>query len=596
MKKEKGVLSRLFQYAGKYKYFTVASCLLSGLSAMLSLIPFVCIWLVIRELFKVMPDVSNAQGISVYGWTAVGVAALSILLYFAGMVMAHLAAFHTAKNMKKRALEHILKLPVSYFSQNASGRLRKIIDDNAGLTESFLAHQLPDLAGAVMMPIAILVLLVLFDWRLGLLCILPLIVGFLMMKSIMSGKNADAMKCYMNALEDMSGKAVEYIRGIPVVKTFGQTVFSFKSFNESIENYKKFAQSYALSCRIPMTSFTLAINGAFLLLIPVGILFIAVAPDYECFLLDFIFYIIFTPCCAVMFNKIMYTGESVMIAKEAVSRVDALLAEKPLAEATQLKTPDKTDIVFDHVFFAYPGSKTDALKDVSFTVPAGKTYALVGPSGGGKSTTASLVPRFFDVSEGEIRIGGVDVRCIPQHTLSNMISFVFQNTRLFKTSVLDNIRMGKDDAIREEIMEALEKVNCDEIVQKLPDGLDTVIGDGSHLSGGEQQRIALARTILKNAPIVILDEATAFADPENERKIQLAFEKLTEGKTVLMIAHRLSTVRNADCILVLEEGKLKEQGTHDELLRIGGHYADMWKEYQSSTSWDVTGKEAICHA
>ncbi|WP_304942251.1 ABC transporter ATP-binding protein [Vallitalea guaymasensis] len=592
MNKKKKGLSHLFEYTGKYKVLTILSCILSGISAILSLVPFICIWLVVKELFNNIPDIHKTQGLSFYGWLAVYSALLSILIYFVSMMLAHIAAFRTAKNMKRKALTHLMKLPLGYFSQTTSGGLRKIIDDNAGLTETFLAHQLPDLSGALLMPIAILILLFAFNWKLGILCLIPLLVGFLFIKHLMSGKNAKFMSKYMGALEDMNGEAVEYIRGIPVVKTFGQTIYSFKSFHSSIMKYKEFATTYAINCRIPMAGFTVSINGAFILLIPVGILLIAGANDYNMFLLDLIFYILFTPICTAMISKIMYASDNIMITKEAVKRIDSILEQQPLVETKTPQVPVNPNIKFNNVSFSYPNSDKKALCGISFNLPQGNTVALVGPSGGGKSTIAALVPRFFDVQSGSIKIDGIDVRNISTKELMSQVAFVFQDTHLFKSSILDNIKIAKPSASREQVINAINAAQCNDIIDKMPNGLDTVIGEkGVYLSGGEMQRIALARAILKDAKIVILDEATAFADPENEYKIQIAFEKLTKGKTVLMIAHRLSTVKNADCILVIDKGRVKEKGTHDELIKKNNVYAHMWKDYQTSITWKV-GKEA----
>lgn len=592
MSKKKKGLAHLLEYTGKYKILTILSCLLSGISAILSLVPFVCIWLVVKELFDNMPDVQNAQGLSYYGWLAVYSALISILIYFISMMLSHIAAFRTAKNMKRKALSHLMKLPLGYFSQKTSGGLRKIIDDNAGLTETFLAHQLPDLSGALLMPIAILVLLFTFNWKLGILCLIPILVGFLFVKHLMSGKNAEFMSKYMEALENMNGEAVEYIRGIPVVKTFGQTIYSFKNFHTSIMGYKEFATTYAINCRIPMAGFTVSINGSFLLLIPVGIILIAGANNYDMFLLDLIFYILFTPICTTMISKIMYAGDNLMITKEAVKRIDSILEQQPLVETKNPQVPINSNIDFDNVNFSYPNSDKKALHNISFNLAQGTTVVLVGPSGGGKSTIAALVPRFFDVESGSIKIDGIDVRNISTKQLMSQVAFVFQDTHLFKSSILDNIKIAKPDASKEEVLNAINAAQCNDIIAKMPNGLDTVIGEkGVYLSGGEMQRIALARAILKDAKIVILDEATAFADPENEYKIQIAFEKLTKGKTVLMIAHRLSTVKNADCILVIDKGKIKEKGTHNELISKNNLYAHMWKNYQTSITWKVE-KEA----
>lgn len=573
-KQKNGELSRMFGYAGKFHVLTVLGCVLSGISTILSMLPFVCIWLVIRDLIQAFAagDISLATGSAHYAWMAVVFAAASILIYFIALNCTHLAAFRTATNMRKSAIHHIVTLPLGYFSQNASGRLRNIIDDNAGLTEGFLAHQLPDLTGAAVMPVAVIILIFLFDWRLGICCLIPMGISVIFLKQMMGGDNAQFMGKYMTALETMNKEAVEYIRGIPVVKVFQQTIYSFKNFHAAIEEYEKFASGYALKCRIPLTGFTVTLNGTFVLLIPVAMFILSGVSGqaaYENVVLDFLFYSLFTPVCATMMNRIMFASEQLMAAKSAVSRVDEILQEKPLKEPEHPLIPADASIVFSDVSFAYPGAKEKALDHISFEVPTGKTVALVGASGSGKSTAASLIPRFYDVQSGSVTIGGVDVRNIEKQELMKRVAFVFQNTCLFKDTLLNNIKAARPDATREEVLKAADEAQCKDIIDRLPDGLDTLVGTGgTYLSGGENQRIALARAILKDAPIIVLDEATAFADAENEHQIQLAFERLTQNKTVMMIAHRLSTIQDADLILVFKEGQIAERGTHEELVAL----------------------------
>ena len=585
--KKQNSLSRILSYAGGHKKLTLLGCILSALSAVLGLIPYVCVWLAARSVLETWPGLDGTHSLDRWGWTAVWTAVGSIVLYFAALMSTHIAAFRTARNIRRAAMAHVLKLPLGFFTGNQSGRLRKLIDDNAGLTEDLLAHKLPDLAGTVVTPVAAVVMLFLFDWKMGLLCLLTMVLALLSMCLMMGGKNAGFFHRYQKEIERMSGEAVEYVRGIPVVKMFQQTVYSFKAFYTAIKDYSDLASQYALSCRVGQTCFLTCINGAFALLIPAALL-LASGRDVRTVLANFIFYALFAPACGQMINRIMYMSEAVMEADEAVGRLDEILSREPMKESAARKSPADASVSFDHVTFTYPGSGRPALCDVSFTVRPGQVLALVGPSGGGKTTVASLIPRFWDVDSGSVSIGGADVREMDTSDLMEQVAFVFQDTRLFKESLLGNIRAARPGASREEVLAAAHAAQCDDILEKLPRGLDTVIGAKSvYLSGGEQQRIALARAVLKDAPIVVLDEATAFADPENEHQIQKAFEALTRSKTVLMIAHRLSTIQNADHIIVLDNGKIAEQGSHSSLLEKHGVYSDMWEDYRRSAQWKV---------
>ena len=589
--KKQSSLSRILSYAGGHKNLTLLGCILSALSAILGLIPYVCVWLAARNVLETWPNLSAVSNLTSWGWTAVWTAIGSIALYFAALMSTHIAAFRTARNIRRAAMAHVLKLPLGFFTGNQSGRLRKLIDDNAGLTEDLLAHKLPDLAGTVVTPIAAIVMLFLFDWKMGLLCLFTTVLALLSMCLMMGGKNAGFFHRYQQEIERMSGEAVEYVRGIPVVKMFQQTVYSFKAFYAAIQDYSDLASQYAMSCRVGQTCFLTFINGAFALLIPTALL-LASGGDVRTVLVNFIFYALFAPACGQMINRIMYMSEAVMEADEAVGRLDEILDQKPMKEAGIQKCPANAAVSFDHVTFTYPGADRPALEDVSFSVQPGQVTALVGPSGGGKTTAASLIPRFFDVDRGAVSIGGANVKEMDTEDLMKQVAFVFQDTRLFKESLLENIRAARSEASRDEVLAAAHAAQCDDILEKLPQGLDTMVGTkGVYLSGGEQQRIALARAILKDAPIVVLDEATAFADPENEHQIQKAFEALTKNKTVLMIAHRLSTVQDADNIIVLSDGKIAEQGSHSDLLKKNGVYAAMWTDYQRSAQWKV-GKEA----
>ena len=585
--KKQSSLARILGYAGGHRNLTLLGCVLSALSAVLGLIPYVCVWLAARNVLENWPSLTGVSGFSRWGWWAVWTAIGSIVLYFAALMSTHIAAFRTARNIRRAAMAHVLSLPLGFFTGSQSGRLRKLIDDNAGLTEDLLAHKLPDLAGTIVTPVAAVLMLFLFDWKMGLLCLLTMVLALLSMCLMMGGKNAGFFHRYQKEIERMSGEAVEYVRGIPVVKMFQQTVYSFKAFYAAIRDYSDLASQYAMSCRVGQTCFLTFINGAFALLIPAALL-LASGGDMRAVLVNFIFYALFAPACGQMINRIMYMSEAVMEADEAVGRLDEILRQEPMENTGIEKRPADAAVSFDHVTFTYPGADRPALSDVSFSVRPGQVTALVGPSGGGKTTAASLIPRFWDADSGAVSIGGVNVKEMNTEDLMKQTAFVFQDTRLFKECLLENIRAARPDASREEVLSAAHAAQCDDILEKLPQGLDTVVGAaGVYLSGGEQQRIALARAILKDAPIVVLDEATAFADPENEHQIQKAFEALIRNKTVLMIAHRLSTVQDADHIIVLSGGKIAEQGSHESLLAQHGVYAAMWEDYQQSARWKV---------
>ena len=583
-------LQRLLGYAGKHKYLTYASWILSALSALLALVPYWYIWQVIREVLSVAPDFGQAQNLVRNGWMAVLVAVAAVLVYIAALMCSHMGAFRIATNLRLAAMEHIVRLPLGAAEQFGSGRLRKIVNESSAATETYLAHQLPDRAGAIATPCGLLVLLLVFDWRLGLLSLVPVSLAFLVMMLMTGARMRQKMKEYQNALDDMSNEAVEYVRGIPVVKTFGQTIFSFKKFKDSIDRYRVWVIAYTKELRLPMMLYTAAVNGVFVFLIAGALLLTrgGVTPE---FLLNLMFYIIITPIISVTLTRIMFQSENAMIVDDALQRIDSVLNLLPLKEASHPRHPKDGSVELSHIQFSYDG-ENEVLKGISLKIPAGQKAAFVGPSGGGKTTLANVIARFFDPQGGSVKIGGVDVRDIPKEELMNTVSFVFQNSRLIKASILDNVRLGRPDATREEVLSALHNAQCDDILEKLPRGLDTVVGTrGVYLSGGEQQRIAIARAMLKNAPILILDEATAFADPDNESRVQAAFSRLSQGKTVIMIAHRLSTVANADQIYVIQEGKIAEQGTSRELLEQNGLFRRMWDNYQTSVQWKVA-KEA----
>lgn len=584
--KKQSDLSRLMGYAGNYRYFTYASWVLSAVSALVALVPFVYIWMILRDVLNAAPDYAQAVNIPHYGWMAVLFAVLAYLIYIAALMCSHLSAFRVATNLRLEVSEHLATLPLGFTETFGSGKLRKIIHESTGAAETFLAHQLPDKYNAMATPIGLLVLLLVFDWRLGLLSLVPVALGFVIMSAMTGRRMADKMRQYGNALESMSNEAVEYVRGIPVVKTFGQSVFSFKKFKATIDEYEKWVIAYTKELRMPMMLYTAAINGVFAFLIVGGLLFTRNGVTSE-FLLNLLFYIIITPVISLTLTRIMYMSENELVVADALARVDSVLDAEPVPENDHPRHPKDASVSLKDVHFSYDG-KTDVIKGVSLKIQPGQMVAFVGPSGGGKSTLANLICRFFDVQSGSVRVGGADVRDIPKEELMDTISFVFQNSRLLKGSILDNVRLGRPQATEAEVLAVLKAAQCMDIVEKCPAGIHTVIGTkGVYLSGGEQQRIAIARAMLKNAPILLLDEATAFADPDNEAKVQAAFAQLAKGKTVLMIAHRLSTVASADCIYVVQDGQIAESGTKDELCAQNGLFARMWQEYQASVQWKV---------
>ncbi len=575
---------------GKRKVLLPAAMLLSALSALAGMLPYILIWLIVRELLE-HGEITSSGNVVTYAWWAAGMAVASIVLYFAALMSSHLAAFRVESNLRKEAMRQIVRMPLGFFDINTSGRIRKIIDDNAGVTHSFLAHQLPDLAATFLVSLVAAILIFVFDWILGLACIVPVIIAMLVMGFMMNAEGRQFMKSYMTSLEEMNTEAVEYVRGIPVVKVFQQTIYSFKNFHRCIMNYNKMVFGYTRMWEKPMSLYTVIINGFVFFLAPLAILLIGYSGNYASVLLNFFLFVLITPVFSQSIMKSMYLNQALGQASEAIGRLENLVAYEHLTVVEHPQPVKEFSIQFEKVSFSYPGANQKAVDDVSFTIPQGNTVALVGASGGGKTTIARLVPRFWEATEGKVLIGGINVREIAPEELMKYISFVFQNTKLFKTSLLENIKYGNPDATMEEVERAVDMAQCREIINKLPLGLNTKIGtEGTYLSGGEQQRIVLARAILKNAPIIVLDEATAFADPENEHLIQQALKELTKGKTVLMIAHRLSSITDADNILVIDKGKIAEQGTHANLLGKQGIYYHMWNEYQQSVRWTI-GKE-----
>lgn len=591
--KKRNSFSVLMHYAGSNKYFSYAAIVLAVISAWIALIPFYDIWRIIKEVLEVRPNFSEAVNISRYGWQAVGFALLGMVFYIAALMCSHKAAFRVQANMRIDMMKHIMKLPLGYVEAEGTGKIRKIVTDSSSATETFLAHNLPDKAVSYATPIGLLVMMMAFDWKLGLISLIPAVIAFALMGTLMMGpKMAEDMKQYQNALETMSAEAVEYVRGIPVVKTFGQTVFTFKRFKAAIDEYEKWTLGYTKNMLLPMVAFTTAANGIFAALIIAAFKLTSHGVTNE-FILNLFFYVLITSVLTVTLMKVAYAGEAQMIVDDALNRMYEILETEPLSESKKNEKPQDSSITLDNVIFAYENSDVNAIDGINLSVKAGEHIALVGPSGGGKTTLASLIARFWDVKRGAVKIGGADVRNIPSDELMNYVSYVFQDSKLLKMSIMDNIRMGRPDATDEEVMQALRDAQCMDIIEKFPDGVNTMIGSkGIYVSGGECQRLSIARAFLKNAPVLILDEATAFADPDNERLVQQAFEKLSKDKTVIMIAHRLSTVTNADCIYVLSDGKIAESGKHSELVAKNGIYSRMWNEYNKSVNWQV-GKAGV---
>lgn len=586
--KKQSAMSRLMDMAGNHKYFSYASCVLAAISAWIALIPFYDVWRMIKEILEVRPDFSKATHITSYGWQAVGFALLAMAFYIAALMCSHKAAFRVQANMRMKMMEHIMRLPLGYVEAEGTGKIRKVVTESSAATETFLAHNLPDKVISKATPVGLLVMMAVFDWRLGLFSLIPAALAFLIMGTMMMGpKMAEDMKQYQNSLETMSSEAVEYIRGVPVLKTFGQTIFSFKRFKAAIDEYEKWTLGYTKSMMIPMIGFTVFSNGIFAALIIAAYVFGGDTLT-DTFVLNLIFYILITSILTTTLMKVAYAGESQMIVEDALNRMDEVLGQEELPDAAKGKKVKDASVELKDVTFAYDDMKQNAIDGVSIEIPAGAHVALVGPSGGGKTTLASLIARFWDVKSGSITIGGVNVKEISSADLMNLVSYVFQDSKLLKMSILENVRMGRADATDEEVLEALKNAQCLDIIEKLPHGVNTVIGSkGTYVSGGEMQRLSIARAFLKNAPILILDEATAFADPDNERLVQQAFENLSKDKTVIMIAHRLSTVTNADQIYVLKDGKIAESGTHERLLKTDGIYSHMWSEYNKSVNWQV---------
>ena len=570
-------------YAGGHKNLITLGRCIAALSAILVLIPYYDLW----KIISIAVNNEDTGRISHYAWQAVILTVASLLIYIAALLCTHIAAFRVQANMRSALMRRIITLPLGVFDEDGTGRIRRIVNDSTAATETFIAHQLPDKAVAAVTPVGLIVLIFAFNWKIGLICMIPAVIGFACMMSMMGKGMQEKMKEYQNALDTMSSEATEYVRGIPVVKTFGQTIHSFKRFKSSIDGFGKWSTDYTLMLRLPMTAFMTCINAIFAFIVIAAFVFAGdeVTAGH---ILNIMYYIIVTPLITVALTKVAYSGEAEMTLIDALKRVDSIMEIEPLEDNNSGKMPAGHDLELKGVTYRYKDAVRDAVNNVSIKIREGEHVALVGPSGSGKTTLAELMVRFFDVTEGEILIGGVNVKEISSVELMKQVSFVFQDSRLIKKSILDNVRMAKPDASESEVLDALKKAQCMDIIEKLPKGIHTVIGEkGTYLSGGEQQRITIARAYLKDAPILILDEATAFADPDNEAKVQAAFEELSKGKTLIMIAHRLTTVMNADRIFVMDNGRCTESGSHDELMEKNGLYRRMFDEYSRSVEWKV---------
>ncbi|SMC70475.1 ATP-binding cassette, subfamily B [Oscillospiraceae bacterium] len=571
------------QFAGGHRHLITIGRILAGISAAITLVPFYLLW----KIIGIAVEGTDLNRINGCAWGAVLLTIGALLVYILALLCTHIAAFRVQANMRSDLMRKIIKLPLGIFDEDGTGKIRRIVSESTAATETYIAHNLADKTVAAVTPVGLIILILAFDWKMGLICMVPAVIGFMCMMSMMGKSMQEKMREYQNALDTMSSEATEYVRGIPVVKTFGQTVHSFKRFKDSIDGYGKWTTAYTLQLRLPMIGFMTCINAVFLAIV-LGAFFLTRNGITDTHILNIMYYIIVTPLVTVTLTKIAYSGEAEMTLIDALKRVDSVLDLNALPEVSEAKEPQDNNIVLKDVSYRYQDATRDAVSGINISIASGEHVAFVGPSGSGKTTLAELMVRFFDVTSGEISLGGVNIKDIPSDKLMKKVSFVFQDSRLIKTSILENVRMARPDATREEVLAALKTAQCDDILEKLPDGVDTVIGEkGTYLSGGEQQRITIARAVLKDAPILILDEATAFADPDNETKVQAAFEELSRGKTLIMIAHRLSTVVSADRIYVLDDGKLSQSGTHDELMASGGLYKKMFEEYGRSIEWKV---------
>ena len=594
-KKKKEGLARLFEIAGQKKGLLVMAGLLSAGSAICMLVPYWSVYEILRELLEHGGDPGSADGAAMvrWGWIALGGLAAGLVLLYASLISSHVAAFRILYGLRVRLSEHIGKLPLGYLNNTSTGAIKKTMEQNIEKIEGFIAHTIPDLVNVLATVVAMLLIFFSLDGWLTVVCLAVVAVSiFLQFSNFMGKKAREFTKDYFDAQEKMSVSAVQYVRGMPVVKIFGQSVLSFRQFNAEIQAYKTFALKCCDTYQNGMIAFTVLLNSLVTFILPVGILLMQATPGSLALAAVWLFFIIMGPGMASPVYKLTFLGGNTREIDEGVARIDRILEREPVPEPAHPRTPGSYDVEFRNVSFSYENTeqrtRTEALRDVSFKAPQGQITALVGPSGSGKSTVANLIPRFWDVRQGEILIGGVNIKQIATEKLMDTVSFVFQDTFLFYDTLYENIAVGSPTATRESVIAAAKAAQCHDFIEQLPEGYDTRIGDnGVYLSGGEAQRVCVARAILKNAPILVLDEATAFADPENEHKMQMALQSLIQGKTVIVIAHRLSSVVSAGQILVMKEGQIVQRGTHDVLSVTEGVYKNMWDAYTSAYHWTL---------